>query len=156
MANSMSTPIQTLPNQGPTTVTSSAEDEPIVKELLADMNATAVRPGTPPSPAGAGARLAAGTLPANQHLIAAAGPAFAGPYMSYADVPSTETEWWNPVILKDVIVAAVLAFVIFHPNTFEAIYRAIPRLSVLAVYETMARPLLFAMLLYIIFIRVPL
>lgn len=143
----MSTPIQQIPPQAPAAGSAGAEEDPVVRDVLREMDAeiaTATRAVAPQPPPQAGPRI---PVPAPGYAMRLPPGFRPGPPPAPWTGPH---QLYNPIAMQRAAIAAIIAGLIFYPATLEFVFEKIPALSPLASYETIVRVALLALVLYLV------
>jgi len=142
----MTTSIQSLPNN--TTVTTSLVDEdPMVKEVLDEMEQQMQRSQGPMHP---GSQVPSGPYPSSTIVmpIRTAQPVYYQP-QQYT-LQQVSAPWWNVETAQRAALAAAIAFAIFHPSILASIYKTSTTAARFESYDSYIRTALLAVILYAI------
>lgn len=147
----MSTPIQQIPPQAPAAGSAGAEEDPVVRDVLREMDAeiaTATRAVAPQPPPQAGPKMPPPGYGPPPGYAMRLPPGFRpGPPPAPWTGPH---QLYNPIAMQRAAIAAIIAGLIFYPATLEFVFEKIPALSPLASYETIVRVALLALVLYLV------
>lgn len=137
--SAMSTPINQLPANKPTTAT--IPDDPEVLNVLDEMekevkSAAKVNSAPmmmPPPPASM-------MMPPHQH-----------PHIQIKRVSGNK--WVNKEVMQRAGIVAVLAAILFYPKTLQTLYSTVPKLAFLEKFDVVVRAALLAVVVYLVSIQ---
>lgn len=128
----MSTPVQQLPRPSAPVSGATAVTDPIVRDVLMEMES----------------EVAAAQHPVAQHSARAVQPmpSYAPRYMP----PPAPQGWWNAAYAQRAVVAALVAALLLHPAAGEVIGRRVAILDANQFYNLAVRAALLAVVLYVL------
>ena len=79
------------------------------------------------------------------------------PRMPVAVAPVVITKpgvvWFQSETAKKAVVAAAIAYVLFHPKTLETLYEKVPALGKIQSFDGLIRVVLLALVLYLVMVK---
>ena len=153
--NAMATPVGSL-----SSTTARAIDDPLVRDVLREMEVEATVASSAAAPAVAAAVAAKAAMPPQLQqqqqqpvIMMAASPP---PQMLMLPPAATTDDWWVPDVARRAAVAAVVAFVMLHPGFLAALRNRAPAVLVGepgSFAESLLRVALLALVLYLLMAR---
>jgi hypothetical protein len=132
----MSTPLHQLPAGTPSPTTNIAEDDPMVNDVIHEMEKEFKAKHAPPAP--------------QQH--APPQPMYhPAPHAMTTPVMKNKSPWLNETAAKRAAICAVAAFILFYPDDLSAFYSKNAFLAKLAPYDKLFRAAVLAVVLYVLF-----
>lgn len=142
----MATPIQTLPPQGGASEGPTDMSDPLVSDVLNEMEKEVQTASHPNGPIH--------HLTSQMNSMAIPSPTPMVPMMAFPT--SNKKEWIHMDNLKRVALCMLLSFILFHPTwIFPQLYERFHRFTFLQTYDQMIRVVLFGLFLYVLLTYVP-